>query len=249
MDKDEPAPTTNIVAKPSTRSKSILKNKTGVSILIQEPSEIVQEQKYGGRQSRFIEKIKDIDGKIISSQKSLGSEKGPKEVGFRKSQFASQEKEFLPINIVPKAETKKVSGGRKSCLKRSSFQQAEEEVKPKPEKAVRKSKFEMLSRNSIDGVVIKNRKSIDMGKEFDKDKVKSNEDSDEDSEHNIFGSKDNVAISSELKEKLGLKEDKKETKAANKGRAGGGKSILKKNSVLLTPSEKKEIQPLETVSE
>ena len=49
MDKDEPAPTTNIVAKPSTRSKSILKNKTGVSILIQEPSEIVQEQKYGGR--------------------------------------------------------------------------------------------------------------------------------------------------------------------------------------------------------
>ena len=54
----------------------------------------------------------------------------------------------------------------------------------------------MLSRNSIDGVVIKNRKSIDMGKELDKEKVKSNEDSDEDSEHNIFGSKDNVAISS-----------------------------------------------------
>ena len=114
---------------------------------------------------------------------------------------------------------------------------------------MRKSKFEMLSRNSIDGVVIKNRKSIDMGKELDKDKVKSNEDSDEDSEHNIFGSKDNVAISSELKEKLGLREEKQEAKPANKGRAGGGKSILKKNSVLLTPSEKKEIQPLETVSE
>ena len=122
-------------------------------------------------------------------------------------------------------------------------------MKQKPEKAVRKSKFEMLSRNSIDGVVIKNRKSIDMGKELDKDKVKSNEDSDEDSEHNIFGSKDNVAISSELKEKLGLREEKQEAKPANKGRAGGGKSILKKNSVLLTPSEKKEIQPLETVSE
>ena len=43
--------------------------------------------------------------------------------------FASQEKEFMPVNIVPKNEGKKAPAGRKSCLKRSSFQQAEPEVK------------------------------------------------------------------------------------------------------------------------
>ena len=71
--------------------------------------------------------------------------------------FASQEKEFFQINV-PKVEAKKPAG-RKSCLKRPSFQSIEEEsTKQKP---VRKSKFEMLPRNNIDGVVIRNRGSIE----------------------------------------------------------------------------------------
>ena len=94
MDNEEPTPATNIVAKNNTRSKSILKNKINTSILNQPMTEVAQEQKYGGRESRFVEKVKDIDGKMISSQRSIGSEKG-KEVEFRKSKFASQEKEFM----------------------------------------------------------------------------------------------------------------------------------------------------------
>jgi hypothetical protein len=59
--------------------------------------------------------------------------------------------------------------GRKSCLKRSSFENIEKEVAKQP---VRKSKFEMMARNSIDGVVIKNRKSIDVIKEVEKEQKK-----------------------------------------------------------------------------
>ena len=48
-----------------------------------------------------------------------------------------------------------------------------------------------------------------------------------------------MAISKEVKEKLGLREPKKEEKTQGKGRAGGGKSILKKGSVLISSSENK----------
>jgi len=89
----------------------------------------------------------------------------------------------MEVQVVPKKEGKK-GGSRKSCLKRSSFQQMDEEIKEKP---ARKSKFEMMSRGSIDGAVIKNRNSIHLLK-AENDKVKVNEDSDEDSSHNIFGS-------------------------------------------------------------
>lgn len=59
----------------------------------------------------------------------------------------------------------------------------------------------MMTRNSIDGVVLKKKKkSIDKIKED-----KSFDDSDEGSCHNIFGSRDNVEISHEMKQKLGLK--------------------------------------------
>ena len=46
-------------------------------------------------------------------------------------------------------------------------------------------------------------------------------------------------ISNEVKEQLGLKDEKKEAKGPSKARAGGGKSILKKNSVLLGESKEK----------
>lgn len=47
-----------------------------------------------------------------------------------------------------------------------------------------------------------------------------------------------MEISKEIKEKLGLgKESGKESKGPAKPRAGGGKSILKKGSLLLSGSE------------
>ena len=50
MDKEEPTNAAKVVAKPSNRSNSILKNKIGCSILEKTPIEdIPQEQKYGGR--------------------------------------------------------------------------------------------------------------------------------------------------------------------------------------------------------
>lgn len=45
-------------------------------------------ERWGGRESKLVERLKDIDGKMISSNHSL--ESGPKEVEFRKSIFASQ---------------------------------------------------------------------------------------------------------------------------------------------------------------
>ena len=49
-----------------------------------------------------------------------------------------------------------------------------------------------------------------------------------------------------MKEKLGLRDEKKDTKGPGKPRAGGGKSILKKNSVLLGESKEKATSELGT---
>lgn len=103
---------------------------------------------------------------------------------------------------------------------------------------MRKSKFEMMARNSIDGAVIKNRKSIDVIKEVEKE-GKQDDESDEGSSYNIFGSTENVVISKEMKEKLGLGKESSAPKAAPKQRANGGKSILKKNSVLMSEPNKR----------
>lgn len=79
--------------------------------------------KYGGRESKLIDRLKNIDGKVISSNHSLeiGSSK---EVEFKKSIFASQGKpEGVEINVEKPFNSKK--GPRKSCLKRSSFDNME----------------------------------------------------------------------------------------------------------------------------
>jgi hypothetical protein len=88
MENDVPAPASKIVAKANPRSKSILKNKQ--STLIANSTAPEQKDIYGGRESRLVDKVKDIDGKMITSAHSIGSEKGVKEVEFRKSIFASQ---------------------------------------------------------------------------------------------------------------------------------------------------------------
>jgi len=161
--------------------------------------------------------------------------------------FASQEKNFITV-ITPKVDKpeSKKPAGRKSCLKRSSFEKLEAEVKERP---VRKSKFDMLTGSNIDGIVIKNRKSIE---NVDIDKINNpvntnSDDSDDDDSHNIFGSNENVLISNEIKEKLGIRGGDDKGKKEAKPRAGGGKSILKKNSVLVPGfgSEKK-TEKLET---
>lgn len=146
-----PAKASNIVVKGAQRSKSILKNRlNNVSVILPEE----KGERWGGRESKLVERLKDIDGKMITSNHSL--EHAGKEVEFRKSLFASQERvESFQVAV----EKKDKKGPRKSCLKRSSFEAAEKEVKARP---ARRSKFESMSRNSIDGVVIRNRKSIEV---------------------------------------------------------------------------------------
>ena len=60
MEKDVPAPAKNIVVKPNTRSKSILKNKNSIfgqsNLLLTQNKDV-----YLDRESKLIEKLKDID--------------------------------------------------------------------------------------------------------------------------------------------------------------------------------------------
>lgn len=58
---------------------------------------------------------------------------------------------FDQIKIEPKAKAK--SSGRKSCLKNTSFCAVLEETQKKA--GPRRSKFETMSRNSIDGKILK----------------------------------------------------------------------------------------------
>lgn len=90
MENDVAAPASKIVAKANPRSKSILKNKLTSPLASLATAE--NKDNYGTRDSRLLDKVKDIDGKMITSAHSIGSEKGCKEVEFRKSIFASQEK-------------------------------------------------------------------------------------------------------------------------------------------------------------
>lgn len=73
---------------------------------------------YGGRESKLLERLKDIDGKMIASNHSLESS-SIKEVEFRKSIFADVKTEAP--EIVPSKSKDSKKGPRKSCLKRSSF--------------------------------------------------------------------------------------------------------------------------------
>ncbi|CAM6000183.1 unnamed protein product [Sphagnum balticum] len=119
--------------------------------------------------------------------------------------------------------------GRKSCLKRCSFEQAEQELRDKP---ARRSRFDMISSFNVDGTVIHNRKSVEV------DSIKENindkaDDSDGGSSYNIFGN-NQLVISKEISTQLGL--DKQQIKS-KKGRANGGKSILKKGSLLSTDNK------------
>ena len=87
-----------------------------------------------------------------------------------------------------------------------------------------------MNRKSIDGAVIRNRASMQIS---NKENKENKDDSDSDSEHNIFGGA-TPTISNEVSQQLGLGTASKEggSGGAKKGRANGGKSILKKNSVM-----------------
>lgn len=161
---------------------------------------------------------------MITSNHSL--EHSGKEVEFRKSIFASQERvEAVQVQV----DKKEKKGPRKSCLKRSSFEAVEKEVKTK---TARRSKFETMSRNSIDGVVIRNRKSIEVDRVKEEDKDAKDEDSDGGSSYNIYGSGQQLVISKEVSDQLGLGRPKEEEPKDNKDKGKRGKSILKKFSIL-----------------
>jgi hypothetical protein len=66
------------VAKPNPRSKSILKNRNITSIMVND--KIESKDLYIGRDSKLIDRIKNIDGKLITTSHEIGSEKGVKEV-------------------------------------------------------------------------------------------------------------------------------------------------------------------------
>lgn len=69
MTEEVPVKATNIVVKNTGRSKSILKNRFNPSIIVPEMEDRMA--KYGGRESKLIERLKNIDGKMISSNHSL----------------------------------------------------------------------------------------------------------------------------------------------------------------------------------
>ncbi len=67
LEEDVAAPANKIVAKPSNRCKSILKNKSSVqNNFIPDSKETCPV-----RESKFIDKLKNIDGKVISSNHSI----------------------------------------------------------------------------------------------------------------------------------------------------------------------------------
>jgi hypothetical protein len=71
IEADESAPppkASNIVVKGAPRTKSILKNRmNNVSVILPED----KTEKWGGRESKLLERVKDIDGKMITSNHSL----------------------------------------------------------------------------------------------------------------------------------------------------------------------------------
>ena len=131
LEKDVPAAASKIVAKTNNRCKSILKNKCS----IQNSFSQEDEESYPVRESKLIDKLKNIDGKVISSNHSIeaASSQNVREVEFRKSLFNSQEREFVTVMAEKPAKQ-----GRKSCLKNPSFELQEGKEK---ERLARRSKF------------------------------------------------------------------------------------------------------------
>ena len=101
----------------------------------------------------------------------------------------------------------------------------------------------MMSRDSIDGKVIKSdKKKKEKEKEASKENIKdheSNSDSEEGSHYNIFGSR-KLEIPRELRENLGITdEDTGNDEIIPKAKKGRTQSILKKNSILSAPKKNK----------
>ena len=59
------------MVKQPNRTKSILKNRGKSLIDPADSAEVPKEDQYGGRSSIMVEKIKDIDGKMITSEHTL----------------------------------------------------------------------------------------------------------------------------------------------------------------------------------
>lgn len=92
------------------------------------------------QQQKLLSKVQDIDGVIIASVSKIDSSHGrsEREVNFRKSSFMEQPEAFDQVKIQPKGKSK--LGGRKSCLKNTSFCTMIEETSQK-KAGPRRSKF------------------------------------------------------------------------------------------------------------
>jgi hypothetical protein len=84
----------------------------------------------------MVDLLKNIDGKVISTNSY--SERSSKEVEFRKSIFGSPEQFKVSTPSIVKSDKPK---SRKSCLKRSSFDQILEMDKSVNSNEPRRSKF------------------------------------------------------------------------------------------------------------
>lgn len=106
---------------------------------------------------------------------------------------------------------------RKSCLKRSSFELPNIQIttsdginstqashgSSSSKVPVRRSKFDALSKMSIDGPVLRHDPSSDRIKENDQENQSVDSDEDNGSSHNIYGSQQFV-LSKEIRENFGL---------------------------------------------
>lgn len=129
-----------------------------------------------------------------------------------------------PVNIELKSPT---LSKRKSCLKRSSFDMPEPVAITK-----RRSKLEMLSAAKIDGHILgsgSRRKSFQEDKSGDLDSPGKKSESDDSSEHNIFGN-NHMVLSTGWEQKLGIESAMERSMPI--GNLEKKKSILKKNSMV-----------------
>ena len=114
------------------------------------------------------------------------------------------------------------------------------------ERKPRGSRFDTMSRDSIDGKIIrsdkkKKEKDLEASKENIRDH-ESNSDSEEGSHYNIFGSR-RLEIPRELRENLGITDDDTgNEEVIPKAKKQRTQSILKKNSILgITKKDKKKV--------
>lgn len=80
-------------------------------------------EKYGGRESRIVDLLRDIDGKVVLGNGQQRLSTTGKEVEFRKSIFGDpQQFKIAELGNTQKLAVNKQKMSRKSCLKMPTFE-------------------------------------------------------------------------------------------------------------------------------